>query len=61
MDEVLAVNGQDVCSMDHAAILALIKNSGTAVKLTVQQPKSKLRGSQFHTTCRNAYERDQDF
>ena len=44
MDEVLAVNGQDVCSMDHAAILALIKSSGTTVQLTVQQPTSEYVG-----------------
>ena len=37
-DELLAVNGQDVSQMDHSDIVSLIKSSGLAIHLTVQQP-----------------------
>lgn len=40
-DEVLAVNGQDVSSMDHGDIVALIKSSGATIRLTVQQPEGQ--------------------
>ena len=38
-DELLAVNGQDVSQMDHSDIVALIKSSGIAIHLSVQQPE----------------------
>ena len=38
-DELLAVNGQDVSHMDHSDIVSLIKSSGIAIHLTVQQPE----------------------
>ena len=40
-DEVLAVNGQDVSTMDHGDIVTLIKSSGTTIRLTVQQPEGQ--------------------
>ena len=38
-DELLAVNGHDVSTMDHADIVGLIKSSGINIQLTVQQPE----------------------
>lgn len=38
-DELLAVNNTDVSKMDHADIVGLIKSSGIAIQLTVQQPE----------------------
>lgn len=39
-DELLCVNGKDVSKMDHSDIVALIKASGTTIKLVVQQPEN---------------------
>ena len=57
-DELLCVNGKDVSKMDHSDIVALIKASGTTIKLVVQQPESKhvhthtlMLGSFFKSVC----------
>ena len=38
-DHLLAVNNQDVSSMDHGDIVGLIKRSGLNIRLLVQQPQ----------------------
>ena len=38
-DELLAVNGTDVSSMDHGDIVTLIKASSTQIQLAIQQPE----------------------
>jgi len=37
-DHLLAVNNQDVSSMEHGDIVGLIKRSGLNIRLLVQQP-----------------------
>ena len=46
-DHLLAVNNQDVSSMDHGDIVGLIKRSGLNIRLLVQQPQGVLYYSMF--------------